>query len=82
MDQIDKIRKEIDVLDTEIMELLNKRYRLTTEIGRLKKETNTNVLDSNREDIIYDKTSKYSHYPQLRAIYKTIMEESKKLQRK
>lgn len=80
--KIDIIRKEIDSLDQEIMKLLDRRFILTTEIGRLKKDTKTKVLDTNREKIIYDKISKYSHFPELREIYKTIINESKKLQRK
>lgn len=82
MDKISNIRTEIDRIDAQIMDLLDKRYTLTNEIGKLKKESNSNVLDSNREEIIYEKTSNYSHYPQLKAIYRTIMDESKKLQRK
>jgi chorismate mutase len=55
---------------------------LTTEIGQLKQVENKLVLDSNREQIILDKTAKFSHSPQLSTIYKTIMDESKSLQRK
>lgn len=82
MDKINRVRKEIDSLDNEIMTLLDERFNKTTLIGKLKKESNTNVLDQNREQIIFDKTTKYSHSPELKNIYNTIMNESKKLQRK
>lgn len=82
MDKIDDLRKEIDVIDEEIMSLLDKRFLKTTRIGELKKLDNTKVLDTNREKLIYDKTYKYSHSPELISIYNTIMNESKKLQRK
>lgn len=82
MDKINKLRKQIDKIDDEIMSLLDKRFNISNQIGQLKKESNTTVLDSNREQVIFDKTSKYSHSPELIEIYKTIMNESKKLQRK
>lgn len=82
MDKIDKVRKEIDLLDNKIMSLLDERFEKTCKIGQLKKDTNTTVLDSNREETIINKTSKYSHSPEIESIYNTIMSESKKLQRK
>jgi chorismate mutase len=72
----------IDVIDKQIMDLLDQRFALTTEIGVLKKEVKMVVLDENRESIIYNNASKYSHSPQIKVIYKTIMEESKSLQGK
>lgn len=82
MDKIEKTRKEIDELDIKIMALLEERFDKTCTIGLLKKESNTNVLDQNREDIILTKTANYRHYPELISIYKTIMNESRKLQGK
>jgi chorismate mutase len=82
MGKIDENRVKIDEIDNRIMELLDLRFNLTTEIGELKKLENRVVLDSNREQVILDKATKFSHYPQLQTIYKTIMNESKSLQRK
>ena len=82
MATIDELRTKIDQIDTEIMNLLDKRYSLTTKIGEIKRLNKTAVLDSNREDLIIEKTSKYSHSPQIKQVYQTIMKESKELQRK
>jgi monofunctional chorismate mutase len=82
MDQIDVYRKQIDELDNQIMSLLDKRYHLSTKIGTLKQHLKKPVLDTSREKTILDKISNYSHSPQIEVIYKTIMEESRKLQRK
>ena len=82
MDKINKLRININLLDEEIMSLLEERYELTSKIGILKKESNTTVLDTNREDYIINKASKYSHYPQIKVVYNSIMNESKKAQRK
>lgn len=82
MDTIAKKRKEIDAIDDSIMALLNKRFDLALEIGDQKKKENINVLDTNREEKILNKTSNFSHSPQIDVVYKSIMSESKKLQRK
>lgn len=82
MDQIAKYRTEIDEIDDQIMELLNKRYDLSIKIGIEKKQVKTHVFDQNREQYIINKASKYSHSPQIEEVYKTIMNESKTLQRK
>lgn len=82
MDQIKKLRNEIDVLDNKIMELLETRFLISKQIGEAKKKSNTQVLDSNREETILLKTTKFSHSPQISSIYKTIMNESKNIQRK
>ena len=82
MDQIKVYRDEIDQIDDKIMELLNRRYDLSIKIGLEKEKHNISVLDQNREKNIINKVSKYSHSPQIEAIYKAIMKESKTLQRK
>ena len=82
MDKIANLRNLIDVLDEEIMSLLDERYTLSLKIGNLKVQAKTNVLDTKRESFILDKTSKYSHSPEIGIVYKTIMKESKSLQRK
>lgn len=81
MDELGNIRKQIDKLDAMIMQLLDQRFDLTNQVGEIKKQIKKDILDTNREQIIYDKASKCSHYPQIKTIYKTIMNESKQAQR-
>lgn len=82
MDEILDQRKQIDKIDDEIMKLLDKRFFYTNKIGLIKKASNTIVLDKNRQKSIFDKTSKYSHFPEIKSIYEAIMYESRKSQRK
>ena len=81
MDRLIELRNEIDQLDNKIMELLDKRFEITKQVGLLKKESNTKILDAKRETIILDKTTKYSHYPQISSVYQYIMSLSKDKQR-
>lgn len=82
MDSIAALRKEIDALDQDIMNKLDKRFDLSVKIGQLKQLENKAVFDSNREQLILDKASSLSHFPQIQEVYRTIMTQSKSIQRK
>lgn len=48
--QLNDLRKNIDSVDSEIIHLLCKRFEISKKIGQIKKESNINILDSNREE--------------------------------
>ena len=52
---ITQLRKQIDELDNQLMDLLAKRMRGCREIGQYKKEHNMTVLQTNRYNEILDK---------------------------
>ena len=52
---IRELRKQIDELDNDLMNLLAKRMRVCREIGQYKKEHNMTVLQTNRYSEILDK---------------------------
>lgn len=82
MDSLDQLRIEINALDSEIMDLLDKRFTLSKAIGEIKQSLNLPIFDESREQLIYNKIAKYSHYPQIKQVYTTLMNESKNIQRK
>lgn len=82
MDKLEDLRKQIDKLDNDLMKLLNKRYELSEQIGDLKSNSNKDIVDTNREKQVLIKTLEYSHSPQLELVYRTIMNESKNIQRR
>ena len=49
------MRKQIDELDNQLMDLLAKRMRVCREIGQYKKEHNMTVLQANRYNEILSK---------------------------
>lgn len=52
-DNLNELRRQIDKLDDELLELLARRMKVSGEIGRYKKEHNMSVLQSQRyEDIL------------------------------
>ena len=52
---INMLRKQVDELDNELMNLLSKRMRVCREIGQYKKEHNMTVCQANRCSEILDK---------------------------
>ena len=52
---INQLRKQIDELDNDLMQLMAKRMRVCREIGQYKKEHNMTVLQAQRYNEILDK---------------------------
>lgn len=75
--KLNKLRKDIDKLDKSILEYLNKRTRLTLEIGKLKKKKGMSIYVPNREKNIYSRLLHQNKGPlpakSIRAIYREIM---------
>ncbi len=80
--ELEEYRKQIDEIDENIENLLDKRLKLCKEIGDYKKENNLEVLDQNREDAILSKidNSNLEHKEAIKEIYKEIFDEGKKVQ--
>ena len=49
----DSIRKEIDTIDTQILNLLEERVARAKAIGRIKVEKGEDVFDSGRESLVF-----------------------------
>lgn len=55
MKQLDDLRTELDEIDSQILNLLAKRFEKIKLIGELKKEKNIPVLQKSREKIVIDR---------------------------
>lgn len=79
---LDEIRKDIDGIDREIVELIVKRMNLSRDVAAYKIKNGKKVFDSAREQAILDKVSTLAgeHGKAARLIYSTIMEQSRALQ--
>lgn len=54
--QLDGVRSEIDVLDSQLLKILEERMKLVDQIGQYKKENNIPILQSDRWNEILDKS--------------------------
>ena len=53
--ELEKLRKKIDKIDSEILELLNSRAEIASQIGHYKLNHDILIEDSEREDEIIEK---------------------------
>ena len=79
-DDLNIIRKKIDMIDWEITQLLNQRMEISVRSRKLKRQ----VFDPSREQQILDNVKKFSHNlirPEFsEGIYRDILDESKNIQ--
>ena len=80
MTKLNTMRQEIDAIDDQLIKLLQKRFDLSSEIGRLKKATAVQILDSNRESEILQKIPDSIYHDALKEIYLLLFSLSKKHQ--
>jgi chorismate mutase/prephenate dehydratase len=86
MQKLRQFRKEIDLLDNRIVDLLNRRMKLVEQVGTLKAQNGNRVYDRTREKEILarlcSKKSAKLGEEDLRLIYKKILAVSRQHQRK
>ncbi|MFC1691333.1 chorismate mutase [Nanoarchaeota archaeon] len=80
-------RKKIDEIDEKIVNLLGERTKAAEEIGKEKKQTERDILDSQREQQVIDHAKAIAEEKGLEGefieeIFKKIMHYSKEKQRK
>lgn len=75
--ELEKLRKQIDEVDSRIVELLNQRYAAVNEIGKLKRNAMRAVYVPEREKIVFEKVLALNNgrmnETALKAIYREIM---------
>jgi chorismate mutase len=78
-------RSQIDELDRQLVELINKRSECALEIGRLKRNSDMPVYEPDRERIIFENIGRNNHGPltniQLRQIFERLVDVMRQIQR-
>ncbi|MGC4032317.1 MAG: prephenate dehydratase [Tepidisphaeraceae bacterium] len=84
-DPLDPLRKQIDSLDKQIVELLNARARVVVEVGKVKQRDGLSIYAPDREKAVFDKVRKLNEGPLpnrcLEAVYRELMSGSFALER-
>lgn len=82
---LEELRKRIDVLDRQLVELLNERARAAQMVGHLKAATSLPVYEPNREKLVYANVRAANTGPlpdiELTHIYERIIDVMRALQR-
>lgn len=82
---VDGVRKEVDVIDAKILELLNERAKASQRIGKIKVEKGQGIYSPEREKEVLDRLKKMNKGPvtaqAIEAIYREIMSSSISLEK-
>lgn len=82
MQEIEKLRAEIDEIHVELTKLLKRRLGLTYQIWKIKQAQQISFLDSRREELILEKlnhaSNDFDEKNFLQLVFKNILSESKK----
>ena len=85
MDELERLRKEIDEIDAGIVRLFERRMAVTEQVGRYKQKNGLPVLDNRRQQEVLESKAALPEDPSLRAdvvmLYETIMGLSRRQQR-
>ncbi|HWZ33648.1 MAG TPA: chorismate mutase [Bryobacteraceae bacterium] len=80
-----KYRDEIDAIDRELLETLNRRTRVVEEIGRIKQSVNLPIYEPKREDDVFRNVRTNNQGPlgsdALQRIFERIIDEMRSLQK-
>jgi shikimate dehydrogenase len=63
MNEIKQLRQRIDEIDNQLLDLINQRLQAAREIGKIKNFSGTAVVDSKRENQIYQRLSSINNGP-------------------
>lgn len=85
MEEIEKLRSDLDNIDMEILQLLMRRTKIVKQIGLIKKQYDIPVVDRRREKEVYDNAKEFAlehelNSDQIESIFREIMQFSKKVQ--
>lgn len=82
---IDAIRREIDRLDDELLQIFNARAALALQIGEIKKERGLPVYDPGREKKIFERIQAANSGPleneAIIRLFERVIDESRRLER-
>src|SRR5882672_8936809 len=75
--ELSKLRSQIDAIDAQLVELMNRRAQIVVEVGKLKLQNRTPVYSPDREKLILEKIRELNHGPlphrALEAVYRELM---------
>lgn len=79
---MERFRKEIDKIDSEIARLLEKRFEICSEIGDFKTKNNIETENKSREKEIFEKIKQtnFKYRNNIKEVESKILLESKKIQ--
>ena len=85
MDKLAECRRQIDLVDRQILALLNERTEIVEEIGRIKQKLSLPIYEPKREDEVFHNVTSQNPGPlsaeALKRIFERIIDEMRTIQR-
>ena len=85
MDRFDEIRKEIDLIDNQLLRLFNERASSAIDLGQIKKERGLDIYDPDRELGIIETMLKQNEGPldekAVRGLFQRVIDESRRVEK-
>ncbi|WP_162163913.1 chorismate mutase [Acholeplasma hippikon] len=85
MKDITELRKEIDLLDKRLVEILEKRFKVVKAIGEYKKINHLPIFDKEREKFVLESKkellTKEEDFEYYKRIFQLIMDISKEMEK-
>jgi chorismate mutase/prephenate dehydratase len=76
-EQLESLRRQIDQIDAQLVELFNRRARIVVEVGQIKQRNKTPIYAPDREKVVLEKVRQLNAGPlphrALEAIYRELM---------
>jgi chorismate mutase len=85
LEALERCRRDIDVLDLRILEVLNQRAAIVGQIGHIKQMATMPIYEPRREEIVFANVTSHNAGPlpsdAVRRVFERIMDEMRKVQR-
>ena len=87
MEDLAKLRKEIDAADKKLLEALKERFDVCIRIAQWKKKEGIEITDSSRENLMIQKRTEqfaslgFNDLEFIKKIYSSILDKSKQIQK-
>jgi len=82
MDDLTKLRNDINEIDIQLFALLERRFELSRRVKEVKKNQNTPIFDPKREQRILASIPMSKNQEYIKEVYKTLFTLSKQIQEK
>ncbi len=85
MEQLAECRRQIDILDVRLLELLNQRTRIVEEIGRIKQHLSLPIYEPKREEQVFSNVTSHNSGPlsseAVKRVFERIIDEMRNIQK-
>ena len=82
MENLDELRKEIDNIDSLLVECFEKRMKVVTKVAEYKRQAGLNTYDPNREKLVIEKNSAKLNDETLKPYFAEFMQRTMDLSKK